>query len=336
MLSSLRNFILTLFFSLVIFGVGAYFLVGFVNTFINDLGKGKTSDDGTNIAAPNVAAEGEEDDDVDGNPSKLTVLIIGLDDGLSQRNEKKEADSIYLVDINADNKILMTSSLPCDIKFTVKGYVMRLGMVMAEYDIDTMLATIKALTGITPDYYFTFEYESILKMMELFGDMSFNVPQDMYYMPELYPVPEIDEENDEVPEEREPEIDLKQGKQPIDGEKAVQLLRFKDYSNGNMGRITTQMDFIREFLRQKVTFEYLAQAKSIFDVLKDTVTTNMKEPDFLKFMNLIFSASSYEQVIEEYPGQTSLENGNLFYNPSVTRAIKQYAPYRKNAPTNAD
>ena len=329
MLTSLRNFILALFISLALFGVGAYFLVGFITGFLD-------------IIEPDVANRDDVptdlDDELNGsrnnnsNSSHLTLLIVGIDGGESQESEKQEADSIYLMDINADTQKFMISPIPCELRVDVKKYQLRIGMVMAEYGIETLAETVKSYTGLMPDYYCVFSYESVLALMELFGEVEFDVPMDMFYMPERYPPIEIDEETGEPVEEQEPEIDLERGEQPIDGEKLVQLFRYKDYSNGNIGRIATQMDFIKEFIRQKMTLEYYGNAMIIYNSLKEILVTNMKETDFNKYMELIFSAAaaSYEQVIEEYPGQLSFENGAFFYNPSVTQALRRYKQYRRD------
>ena len=329
MLSSLRNFILALFFSLVVFGIGAYFLVGFVTGFLAFI---DPSQEDTTVQNPDDYNNG---DDIrsKASSSHLTVLIVGIDNGESQLNEKREADLIYLININSETQKFLISPIPCETRVNVKNYIFRLGMVMAEYGIDTLVDTVKAYTGVTPDYYCVLEYENIIDMMELFGEVVFDVPMDMFYMPEPYPPIEIDEESEEEIEEQEPEIDLKQGKQPIDGEQMIQLFRYKDYSNGNLGRIDTQIEFIKEFIRQKITFEYLRNAKEIYNALKESVSTNMKEQDFNKYMDLVFSISSpsYEFVLVEYPGHMSLEFGGLYYNPSTTTALRRYkeAGYRK-------
>ena len=334
MVSSLRNFILALFISLVLFGAGAYYLVGWISGFFDIL------DPDISNGTENINGE-ENSDYIDNinnnrNSSHLTLLIVGIDDGQSQMNEKQEADLIYLVDINSNTQKLMISPIPCETKVNVRGYILRLGMVMAEYGIEMLADTVKSYTGVTPDYYCVFDYENIIELMELFGEVEFDVPMDMFYMPERYPPIEIeiDEETGEPLEEieeQEPEIDLERGIQFLDGEKTLQLFRYKDYSNGNLGRISVQMDFIKEFIRQKVTREYYENAMIFYNALKESIVTNMKELDFAKYMELIFSVSmsSYEQVTIEYPGQMVDENGAIFYNPSHTTALRRYNDYRK-------
>lgn len=332
MLSSLRNFIVSLLLFLVIFGAGAYFLVGWITGFFDFIDPVQEEIVGLN---PDDSEFIEEETNNNAKSSQLTILVVGIDDGQSQMNEKKEADAIYLIDINSETQKRMISPIPCETQVTVKNYILRLGMVMAEYGIEMLVDTVKSYTGITVDYYFVFEYTNIIELMELLGEVEFDVPMDMFYMPERYPPVKI--EVDEVtgkpigepPEPQKPEIDLKRGTQLMDGEKIVQLFRYKDYSNGNLGRISTQMDFLQEIIRQKVTLEFYTNARLIYNSVKDSVVTTMKETDFNKYMELIFASSSYEQVIVEYPGQMALENGALIYKPSTTTAFKRYEEYRK-------
>ena len=338
MLSSIRNFFLSLFISMLVFGVSAYFLVGFIDRTIND-----TSDtqEATNDENPdNENPDGEPDEFREIDENEFTALILGIDNGQSQHDEKQECDTIILLNINAETKTFMLSSLPCDMKTETKGYILRLGAVYAEFDAQMMIQTVRAYTGIQADYLCVLDYKSIEKVFEILGDIEYNVPMDMYYNPN----PDSDENDEETDAEppkanntgkieidyaNEP-IDLKAGRQRINGEQAVQLLRYRSYSNGNFDRIITQVDFIKEIIRQKITFANLANAKNIYTAVKKSVVeTNMDEKDFEAYIETIFAVSNYEIKEVSYPGTVRNENGVSFFSPDIKSAIHRYHDYRK-------
>ena len=330
MLSSLRNFLLALIISLAVCGTGSYFLVGYVrDTIAGGFFKPpETSEVPGEEDTPTIEAEEDY--------TSFTVLILGIDDGESQRDDtKKEADTIFLVNINSKTKKIMVSPLTCDMRVQTKGYAMRLGAVYSDYGIETLLNVVWSRTKIKPDYYCVFNYESIEALFEIWGEVEYDVPMDMYYMPKLYDEENFLKEQALLPEEerteREPEIDLKSGMQEISGEQAVQLLRYKNYSNGNEGRISIQIDFINEVLRQKITFENLKLAKEIFTAAKSGVAdTNVDEKTFENYKELIFSLSTdYEIKRVDYPGDFRNEHGINFYIPNLQEALKIYSEYNE-------
>jgi len=348
MLSSVRNFFLALFISLIVCGIGAYFLVGFINKNIEELTGPPKPTESLNTDENNIKNTGEKnpDDDPEKDTSEFTALIFGIDNGKSQLNEKKEADTIILLNINAKTKTLMILPLPCDMKIAVKGFTLRLGAVYGEYDAEMLMRTIWSYTGMKIDYYCVFDYESLGKVFDILGEIEYTVPMDMKYEPKPYYIttapppdptaettqpPKIDPDNTTEPTTDVEIINLESGEQMIDGAKAIQLLRYKGYSNENYGRITTQIDFLKEVIRQKITFENLGNAKELYAEIKESiVATNMDEKDFENYANTIFNLSDYTIKDEIYPGEPRYENGVSFYVPDLIRAVKTFKIYRRN------
>ena len=345
MLSSFRNFFLALIISLILCGLGAHFLLGYISGIFSDglwdENKVQTTDEYNGV---NINADGSAPVEY----TQFTVLFIGEDNGESQDdNNKKEADTIILVNINSQTKEILISPLSCEMRVEVKNYVMRLGAVYTDYGIETMINTIKSYTGLRTDYYCVFNYESIKALFEVWGDVEYTIPMDMVYMPKLYDeegwetyfaslTPEEKEEN-----ERKPEINLiaeeliseEDGISRINGEQAVQLMRYKLYSSGNEERISIQIDFIKEVLRQKITFENLELAKDIYTAAKNSITdTNVDERTFEIYKDLIFALSTDYHITElRYPGNPKIENGVNFYVPNLTMALQQYSEYKKSS-----
>ena len=360
MVSSIRNFFLALVISLLVFGISAYFIVQAVNKNMNIINPDPTEPTtGANVAGTTEPATDENGKLIKVDETEFNVLILGIDKGNSQTDEKIEADTIILLNLNAKTKTIMISSLPCNLKTEVGGYVLRLGAVYGECDSDKMIETVKAYTGIEADYLCVLDYQSIQKVFDVLGDVEFNIPMNMSYKPIPYyydpstteadttepvttkPAPTKKPENESTEEttidyENET-INLKSGKQMINGEMAVQLLRFADYSNGNSDRIITQIDFIKEFLRQKITFENFDKADEIYTKIKESIVyTNMDEKDFDIYKETIFKISEFTLLPPvEYPGVPRTENGVQFFLPAnpLSSAINRYMDFRKEPKT---
>ena len=378
MLSSLRNFFIALFISIIGFGIGAYFLTGFIDDTLNNFINPTEASDDSGIKEnetedPNETEQDDEDEEKD--LSDFTMLIIGIDDGKSQFEDKDddkkiEADTILFVNINAPTETIMMSSMPSNMKTEVGGYILRLGAVYSygEYTgkggrgMELMKETIWSYTGVKVDYCFVLDYDSLEIFFNILGEIEYTVPENMYYKPTPYDItttdPPTEEEttvnniriNDDTTEETTNRdiIDLKKGKQTIDGATAVQLLRYNNYKDEQYDRTTIQIDFIKEVIRQQMTMENLARAEEIYtelikilfgdekviedeDYIKTNFKTDFSEEDFKKYTNTLFNLSDYSVKEIVYPSKSAMkvENGILFFDPDVKAAVSRYRDYRK-------
>jgi hypothetical protein len=98
--------------------------------------------------------------------------------------------------------------------------------------------------------------------------------------------------------------------------------------------MNTQIEFLKEVIRQKITFEYLENAKELYAEIKESVVaTNMDEIAFENYASTIFSISDPSFIKKEvvYPGEIRFEYGVSWYFPDVKRAVNNvYKMYRKN------
>ena len=95
--------------------------------------------------------------------------------------------------------------------------------------------------------------------MDAVDGVVFDVPQDMNYK---------DPYQDLV-------IDLDKGEQLLDGDKALQLLRFRRYPMGDLQRVSVQQDFIRAAFKQKLNLKYAFKASKIFEAVEENVTSSL-------------------------------------------------------------
>ena len=117
------------------------------------------------------------------------------------------------------------------------------------------LDAVNKLTGLNIQYYATIDTKSLRDVVDAVGGVYFDVPRDMKY----------------TDTEQKLYIDLKQGYQLLDGDKAEQLLRFRhgqnlsdtyssDYGQQDLGRMRTQREFLVEAAKQ------IMQAKNVFKI----------------------------------------------------------------------
>jgi len=129
-----------------------------------------------------------------------------------------------------------------------------------EAALQDVKSIIEVITGLEIDYMMTIDISGFDKMVDAVGGVDFYVPQNMHYsdpVQDLY-------------------INLKEGQQILDGDKAEQLIRYrKGYRMGDLQRIKVQQDFMVALVDQ------VAKTRD-FGRIKELVTTgyHLLETDF--------------------------------------------------------
>lgn len=76
-------------------------------------------------------------------------------------------------------------------------------------------------------------------------------------------------------------INLKAGMQHLDGEHAMELVRFRRYVEGDVQRTRVQQQFVKALLEQKFKAENLLKVPDIFNKLEGELKTNVTLADIL-------------------------------------------------------
>jgi anionic cell wall polymer biosynthesis LytR-Cps2A-Psr (LCP) family protein len=195
------------------------------------------------------------------------------------------------------------------------------------------MGAVRAYTGIQADFFVVLDYASIESLFDIMGDLEFDVPQDMLHQPRPYDYFDLDAAQRAA---LRPEINLRRGRQMLNGGQVVQLLRFRNYGGGyrneEISRINMHINVMREVFRQKLVLENLEIARDIYDaVIRSIVATNMGLDDFENHAHLIFGLGEYEFRIIEYPGMRRYENGVEFFIPLPNRseAVEIFRDFRR-------
>lgn len=212
---------------------------------------------------------------------EIKVLILGV----STDTDAELTDTIMISSYNPNTQKANLLSIPRD-TFTGKNPKKAVASqkINSLYNInktpDKTLAAVNELTGLDIKYYVIVKTESLIKLVDAIGGVKFNVPMRMKY---------TDTSQNLV-------IDLEEGEQLIDGNKAEQLLRFRhndyqkgvgmtsypsEYGDNDFGRMRTQRDFIIATLKQTLKPSNIFKIGQILEIANENVDTNL-ELSFVK------------------------------------------------------
>lgn len=214
--------------------------------------------------------------------SSFNALLVGVDkSGLL-------ADAIMLVNVNKDTETIRLISVPRDTKVTVNGKKRKINSCYAKGGVDLLIEEVKELTQAPVNYYAVIEPGTLSKIVDCLGGVEYEVEQDMKYSDptqDLY-------------------IDLKAGKQILDGDKAEQYCRYRSYAMGDLQRTQSQQKFFKALFEQKLKLKYVTKLKAVFDVAMENLESNVTIQDVtsnIAVMKMISDGSQIE--IFDVPGE---------------------------------
>ena len=133
------------------------------------------------------------------------------------------------------------------------------------------LAAVNKITGLNLEYYVIVDTDALTELVDAIGGVDFYVPIDMNYH--------------DTSDDNFLTIELKEGMQKIDGNKAEQLLRFRhnddgstypsSYGEEDLGRMRTQREFITETLKQTLKPSNILKLGELLDIAYNNVETNL-------------------------------------------------------------
>ncbi len=351
MLPSLRNFAITFFVSLMIFGALAYFLAGFA---MENFSQGFRENDSTVTDDTDVATEETQgvfnpfddpdeietttiqgtsfnfvligldyqpeafDDYPEAMEDYLTAALAGIQDESLAKTLSYEmardisADAIIVGRIDKEERRLVLTSLPGNTRVFIDGVHTDLGSVFVNKGLDFFLGKITALTGFPLDYYAVVGIPAMEGVIEQLGGLSFKVPCDMEYED---PIEELT-------------ISLKAGEQWLSGETAMHVLRYAEYEDRDISRMAVIRDMAAAMLTSVSDITTLSGAPTLYKTLKNGIATNLRLSDFTDNLDLIFRIGSFTVFDYAYPGKMVDSGGIPMFVPDAQKAIAELLQYR--------
>jgi LCP family protein required for cell wall assembly len=242
-----------------IYGYEGYYGSDMYGTERTGTGQGGRSDDGT---------ERSMNDNGNNKAVPVNVLLLGLD------ADKTRCDVIMLLNFDPAAPALNILSIARDTRiFTGRAY-RKINSFYSKGGEKRVAKEVSRITGLPVHYYVTADFKGFRKIIDTLGGVEFDVPFKMNY----------DDPTQNL------HIHLKKGPQLLDGKKAEQLIRYRKgnyrgqgYTEGDIGRIKMQQDFMKALIDQKLNFKYLSKADDIFVILKDYVKTNITISDITRY-----------------------------------------------------
>lgn len=270
------------------------------------------------------------------NLGEFKVLILGIS---TDQEEVDLTDTIMVASYNPNTQKATLLSIPRD-TYTGKNsakataYEKINALYSRKHRPDETLAAVNEITGLNIEYYAVVKTEALIKLVDVIGGITFNVPIDMDY----------DDTSQDL------HIHLKAGEQQLDGDKAEQLVRFRhnndgtsypeEYGDNDLGRMRTQREFIMQVVKQTAKPENIFKIGEILDVAKEYVITNIDFNVAKDYIPYVVEFNTDDLLTATLPGTSSNKNTSgtwiYIYNKTETKELIQELFYDRDMEETED
>ena len=270
------------------------------------------------------------DENTKKNLGEFRCLILGIS---TDQENVDLTDTIIVASYNPNTQKATLLSIPRD-TYTGKNpakataYEKINALYSRKHRPDETLAAVNEITGLDIKYYVVVKTEALIKMVDVIGGVTFNVPIDMNY----------DDTSQDL------HIHLQAGEQVLDGDKAEQLVRFRhnndgtsypeEYGDNDIGRMRTQRDFITQVIKQTAKPENIFKLGEMLDVAKEYVITNIDFDAAKDYIPYAVEFNTDNLLTETLPGTPSNKNEAgtwvYIYNKKETQALIQELFYDRD------
>ena len=261
---------------------------------------------------------------------EFKCLILGIS---TDQENVDLTDTIMVASYNPNTQKATLLSIPRD-TYTGKtpakatAYEKINALYSRKHRPDETLEAVNEITGLDIKYYVVVKTEALIKLVDVIGGITFDVPIDMNY----------DDTSQNL------HIHLKAGEQKLDGDKAEQLVRFRhnnddtsypeEYGDNDTGRMRTQREFIMQVIKQTAKPENIFKIGEILEVAKEYVITNIDFEVAKDYVPYAVEFNTDDLLTASLPGINTNKNTSgtwvFIHDKKATQALIQELFYDRD------
>lgn len=266
---------------------------------------------------------------------KLNIAVFGVD------KDETRTDVIFVVHFDSNAKEFKLISVPRDTRVDIAPAVKEIYDANNRYyQSPTKINAVHAyggdkgpecavlqledLLGINIDHYVKVNIDGFGEIVDAIGGVDFYVPQDMYK--------DMRDTGDML-------INLKEGQQLLDGDKATQLIRFRGYAEGDVARVQVQQDFLKTAAKQILDSKnIMSNIDTYIKTFFKYVKTDINVVDAIKYAGYIDDIDMNNAEFATLPGVGQYVGGVSYYiyDPEETQKVVDKIFYSESSSTSGN
>ena len=256
------------------------------------------------LYAVNYVLGEEKIENPDGTTSKvynkkkkeINALISGTNENLT--------DTIIYVNYNVETGKIAMMSIPRDTYITNELCVgHKLNSLYRGKNTEAFVKQIEELLDIEMDYYLIFDAEMLHGIVDAIGGVEVEVPIRMKY----------DDPTQKL------HIDLKPGKQVLNGQQAEWFVRYRksndgvSYARGDLQRTEVQQEFIKTLISQVLSAKNITKIPELINIALNNTDTNITTREALRYVTDVPKINTSNITSVTAPGSAKYINGTSYF-----------------------
>ena len=208
----------------------------------------------------------------------INFLILGVDE---RDEDVGRSDTIIVLSTNLATKRIGLTSIPRDSRVEVPNHgETKINHAYAYGGVLLTKQVVEKTLNLKTDNYIVFNFQSFKNIIDLIGGVDIDIEKDMYY-------------RDDYDVDGGLLIDLKKGLQHLNGQHAMEYVRYRD-EEGDIGRVHRQQKFLNALLDKVTSPEIIPKLPKLTAEILRSVKTDIAFNDFLKYISFLKPNQKYE------------------------------------------
>ncbi|HEV8354527.1 MAG TPA: LCP family protein [bacterium] len=234
---------------------------------------------------------------------RVNILLIGVDVTLNNRRQvvnMSRADTLMLVSIDPERDRISALSIPRDTRAFIPGVgTTKINASYAFGGPGLTIKTVEGLLNVPIHYYVKLGPQSFARIIDAIGGVEVDVEKDMKYTDNWAGL----------------RIDLKKGRQLLNGDQADQYIRFRHDAVGDIGRVERQQKVLMALFAKLKDPTTLLSAPTLLRAVAENTHTNLTMTDMITLGMFAVRLSGGDIRTATLPGTFS----PLYWEPDQAR-----------------
>ena len=241
---------------------------------------------------------------------KKNIVVLGVDERPSEEDTGR-SDTLFVVMLDSDNNNVSLLSVPRDTRVKIPGYGWdKINHAFAFGGHKLTQQTTEELLGIRINNYVMIDFKGFKGLVDAIGGVDIEVEKPMSYYDEWDGFT----------------IDLAPGMQHMDGDKAIQYVRYRD-EEGDIGRIRRQQKFLKAVYSKVTSVEIIPKLPALVEQANKMVDTDLSIGDMMDLAQALHGMMEKQGGLHAamVPGLPEYIDGVSYWIPDITDLRKQMA-----------
>ncbi len=254
----------------------------------------------------------------------MTLLIMGTDavgsDGRASLDGNTDTMLLFRLDPR-ENRIRVVS-IPRDTRTAIAGHpTFKINAANSWGGPELATRTVSELLGVKVDRFFLMSLQGLVAAVDAVGGVDADVPKRLVYYDRAGGLA----------------INLKPGRQHLDGKDVEALLRFRHDDLGDLGRVQRQQGFLLELVPQMLQPAHLLKLPVLLGILRNNAETDLTPYEMLQiagWLRMLDSKTDLQLTV--LPGKAGVVGGGWYWLPDPHGIDPFLAAHYGKEPTRAD